>query len=172
MYEWPTEPKNLELFWLRLLGRWWRCLRLRVKIDITKPLEVGAKGNLGDGKESWFSFQYENLPIFCYKCGVLGHLKKACKDTTDTSKQMESLTTKIKEQCLDESKALTGYGPWLRDGVGEEDDRFLNIEKKKKEQGRAKSEIHNQKEESTNEGRTARKPGEVSDETSLDGMVE
>ena len=41
-------------------------LRVRVKIDITKPLCRSRKIGLSSGEESWVSFKYERLPNVCY----------------------------------------------------------------------------------------------------------
>jgi hypothetical protein len=42
------------------------CMRVRVKVDISKPLCRGRKARLLAGKETWISFKYERLPNFCY----------------------------------------------------------------------------------------------------------
>ena len=55
------------------------CMRIRVKIDISKPLCRGRKARLASGRETWISFKYERLPIFCYWCGCLTHGDKDCE---------------------------------------------------------------------------------------------
>uniref|UniRef100_A0A803Q7D5 Zinc knuckle CX2CX4HX4C domain-containing protein n=1 Tax=Cannabis sativa TaxID=3483 RepID=A0A803Q7D5_CANSA len=53
--------------------------RIRVWIDISQPLMRGKLVNLPHVRdEHWLEFQYENLPIFCFHCGVLGHPFKKC----------------------------------------------------------------------------------------------
>ena len=44
-------------------------MRVRVKVDVTKPLSRGRKIGLRNGEESWASFKYECLPNLCYWCG-------------------------------------------------------------------------------------------------------
>lgn len=51
---------------------WGRYLRLRVRINIRKPLERGRNLLIG-GKTVWVSFKYENLPTFCFHCGCILH---------------------------------------------------------------------------------------------------
>ncbi|GLT41299.1 hypothetical protein SLA2020_153740 [Shorea laevis] len=53
-------------------------IRVRVFIDSRKPLRRGMRLML---KESpiWVSFQYERLPNFCYRCGMLDHVEKDCE---------------------------------------------------------------------------------------------
>jgi hypothetical protein len=55
------------------------CMRIRVRIDISKPLCRGRKARLASGRETWISFKYERLPIFCYWCGCLTHGDKDCE---------------------------------------------------------------------------------------------
>ncbi|XP_059432440.1 uncharacterized protein LOC132165775 [Corylus avellana] len=56
---------------------WGRFLRIRVRIDITKPLEQGRELHIG-GKSVWVKFKYENLPLFCFHCGCIVHGEMGC----------------------------------------------------------------------------------------------
>ena len=53
-------------------------MRLRVAVDVTKPLCRGRKIALSGGIESWVSFRYERLPNLCYWCGKLTHMDREC----------------------------------------------------------------------------------------------
>jgi hypothetical protein len=56
-------------------------LRVKVLIDIRKPLFRGVTMEVKQGEHSfWCNFKYEFLPIFCYSCGLLGHVEKECDD--------------------------------------------------------------------------------------------
>jgi hypothetical protein len=55
-----------------------RVMRIRVKVNINKPLCRGRKIGLANGKDSWATFRYERLPNFCYWCGMLTHGEKDC----------------------------------------------------------------------------------------------
>ena len=46
-------------------------LRVRVILDISKPLSRGRKITLDDGSVGWVSFKYERLPNICYWCGCI-----------------------------------------------------------------------------------------------------
>lgn len=57
---------------------WGRFLRIRVEIDVTKPLLRGKILEGDDGKPFWVDFRYEHLPIFCYRYGRIGHSGNEC----------------------------------------------------------------------------------------------
>ena len=75
-------------------------LRVRVKIDILKPLNRGRKITLDDGSTGWVSFKYERLPNICYWCGCLTHGDKDCDLWIDSE---GTLPTEARQ-----------YGAWLR----------------------------------------------------------
>lgn len=41
-------------------------MRVRVNLDVTRPLSRGRMVSIGQGKEQWVSFKYECLPNICY----------------------------------------------------------------------------------------------------------
>jgi hypothetical protein len=53
-------------------------MRLKVRIDVNKPLQQNWKVRANDGNYVQIQFKYEKLGIFCYLCGVLGHTDKDC----------------------------------------------------------------------------------------------
>jgi hypothetical protein len=62
----------------RAVGRY---LRVKVKLDITKPLMRGVTVFVGENEDKplWCSVEYEFLlPDFCYICGLIGHVDKPC----------------------------------------------------------------------------------------------
>jgi hypothetical protein len=78
---------------------WGRCLRIRVHIDITKPLERGRALVL-NGKSVWVSFRYEKLPQFCYSCGRIYHAGQPCMNKTSHR--------------LNDNDSVKPWGAWLR----------------------------------------------------------
>ncbi|KAL0383104.1 UNVERIFIED_CONTAM: hypothetical protein Scaly_0597700 [Sesamum calycinum] len=79
---------------------WGSHMRIRVSIDVTKPLKRVLKIRTTLGDEQLLSFTYERLPNFCYLCGCLGHLSKYCE-------------MRFTDNFADPGDA-TPYGPWLR----------------------------------------------------------
>jgi hypothetical protein len=56
---------------------WGHCLRIRVEVDLTKPLERGRALNL-NVKTVWVNFWYKKLPFFCHSCGRIVHDFASC----------------------------------------------------------------------------------------------
>ena len=75
-------------------------MRVRVILDITKPLSRGCKITLNDGSVCWVSFKYERLPNICYWCGCITHSDKDCDLWIDSEGTL-----------LVEARQ---YGAWLR----------------------------------------------------------
>jgi hypothetical protein len=71
-------------------------IKIKVHIDVQKPIPSGIHvGNPNDGS-CWIDFRYEKLPLVCFKCGLVGHVEKLCKNPP-----MELGT-------------LAPLGPWIR----------------------------------------------------------
>ena len=75
-------------------------LRMKVVIDISKPLCRGRLISLSKGEQSWVSFKYERLPNICYWCGCLNHVDSDC-----------DLWIKSEGKLTKENQA---YGAWIR----------------------------------------------------------
>jgi hypothetical protein len=75
---------------------WGESLRVKISMDLSKPLARGRKMNL-EGKVIWIPFQYEKLPKFCFQCGTIRHGQEGCAKKSDLRNQGEP-----------------NFGPWLR----------------------------------------------------------
>jgi 14-3-3 protein epsilon len=58
-------------------------MRLKVRIDVNKPLQQSWKVRANEGNYVQIIFKYEKLGTFCYLCGLLGHTDKNCPKLFD-----------------------------------------------------------------------------------------
>ncbi|PON42038.1 Zinc knuckle CX2CX4HX4C [Parasponia andersonii] len=59
-------------------------MRVRVKIDVRKPLQRGVRVEMEElNREVSLLLQYEHLPEFCFGCGIIGHRARECTRTTN-----------------------------------------------------------------------------------------
>ncbi|KAE9461529.1 hypothetical protein C3L33_06552, partial [Rhododendron williamsianum] len=61
-------------------GKPMRFIRVRVWIDITKPLKKGFFLKRNNDEDAWVKFKYERLSDYCYGCGRVGHNVNDCVD--------------------------------------------------------------------------------------------
>lgn len=54
-------------------------IRVRVQLQISEPFQRGTYMRLKGGARIWVSFTYERMPIYCFLCGLVGHLEKKCQ---------------------------------------------------------------------------------------------
>lgn len=80
------------------IGVWKEYLRVRVTIDLSKPLKRRMK--IGKAGDVWdrILFKYENVPTFCFICGLIGHSEKYCNCLFEKS----------------ETEIEKPYGVWMR----------------------------------------------------------
>ncbi|XP_074352306.1 uncharacterized protein At4g02000-like [Apium graveolens] len=79
-------------------GLWREYMRIRVTLDINKPLKRRMKIRKSGNEWIWITFKYENVPTFCFICGLMGHSDKFCSRIFDTP----------------ESEITRPYGTWMR----------------------------------------------------------
>ncbi|XP_074352060.1 uncharacterized protein At4g02000-like [Apium graveolens] len=59
-------------------GMWKPYVRVRVSINVEKPLKRRLKIKREGDNWSWLNFKYERLGIFCFVCGIIGHSEREC----------------------------------------------------------------------------------------------
>ena len=67
---------------------WGEFLRVRILIDLTKPLVRGRMLKF-KGKTKWIAFQYERLPKFCFNYGVILHGRAGCPNRSMMKQQAQ-----------------------------------------------------------------------------------
>ncbi|CAI9782167.1 unnamed protein product [Fraxinus pennsylvanica] len=101
-----AKKRGVPLFELKMCR--WMCvdvrggeyMRLRVVVDVTRPLLRGKKICIGGEGTVWTPFSYERVPDYCYHCGKIGH---SFKDCTSPDANLE-----------EDDVSKLPYGPWLR----------------------------------------------------------
>ncbi|KAL0307133.1 UNVERIFIED_CONTAM: hypothetical protein Sradi_6130600, partial [Sesamum radiatum] len=83
---------------------WGSDMRIRVALEVRKPLLRCLQLSSASGEKLTVSFSYERLPFFYCICGLMGHIARQCE------KQYE-------EGYIDTGKDKQ-YGPWLCTAVG------------------------------------------------------
>ena len=78
---------------------WGEFLRVKIKLDMSKPLAQGRMLKIKD-KSVWIAFQYEKIPNFYFRCGIIQHGVIGCLQ----SGRRRSLREGAENQ----------YGSWLR----------------------------------------------------------
>ncbi|XP_074310242.1 uncharacterized protein LOC141646048 [Silene latifolia] len=58
-------------------------VRVKVWIDLSKPLIPGCYLALNDREQQWISFSYEGVFRFCKTCGLVGHRISFCPSSKD-----------------------------------------------------------------------------------------
>jgi len=58
---------------------WRRYMRIRVMVDVRKPLVCTKNIKKKGAAPVTFNLKYERLGIFCYYCGMIGHTEDSCE---------------------------------------------------------------------------------------------
>lgn len=59
-------------------GAWRDYMRIRVSIDLRMPLKRRMKIKMTGDDWYWVNLKYENVPTFCFICGIIGHSDRFC----------------------------------------------------------------------------------------------
>lgn len=65
-----------------------RYARIRVRIDISKPLKQFIRVSIHSEEDDiCVILVYERLPDFCYRCGCIGHSFRVCESSSDNKEK-------------------------------------------------------------------------------------
>lgn len=86
-----SDPTNIN-------GGWKLYSRIRIKMDLRKPIKRRMKVKRAGGDWSWAHFKYERLSSFCFVCGLFGHQERDCAIVYANP----------------DKEVIRAYGTWLR----------------------------------------------------------
>lgn len=86
-----SDPANFHTMWKEYV-------RIRVAMNIEKPLKRRMKLKRSESSWNWINFKYERMGSFCFVCGVIGHSEREC-----------SIVYANPEKTIERA-----YGVWLR----------------------------------------------------------
>lgn len=107
------DPKNSQAIWRDYM-------RVRVCIDVRLPLKRYKKINLAGGNSVKVIFKYERLPIFCFNCGIIGHMDRFCPKILELKDDEEELPKEWSADLRAPARKPGNGGDkrWLRDAMG------------------------------------------------------
>ncbi|XP_050211918.1 uncharacterized protein LOC126662073 [Mercurialis annua] len=89
-------------------------LRVRVSIDVRKPLKKKMKFKRSANTWSWVELQYERIPMFCFYCGIMGHSEKFCDKYFDNPIPKEELPYGADMRYVMKKSPVLMEDRWLR----------------------------------------------------------
>ncbi|XP_074360434.1 uncharacterized protein LOC141700626 [Apium graveolens] len=112
-----VDPSNIT-------GGWKLYARIRITMDIDKPLKRRMKIKREGGAWSWLNFKYERLSTFCFACGMLGHSERDCAIVyAHPDKEIERMYGTWLRAPMRGAKNQNLGAKWLRIGTGGESSR-------------------------------------------------
>uniref|UniRef100_A0A803QNA4 Uncharacterized protein n=1 Tax=Cannabis sativa TaxID=3483 RepID=A0A803QNA4_CANSA len=105
-----SDPKNFN-------GVWRNYLRVRVSINVEKPLKRRMKLKKEDGDWLWTNFKYEFIPTFCFICGIIGHSERFCSRLYETPLELIEKPYGIWMKAEPQRKNKLIRARWLRTGT-------------------------------------------------------
>lgn len=99
----------------KITGVWRDYLKVRITVNIEKPLKRRIKLIKNGSNWFWVNFKYERVPIFCFICGIVGHSEKYCEKLFDEPERIEKPYGLF--MCAQERRQFKQIGArWLRNG--------------------------------------------------------
>lgn len=64
-----------------------RDVRMKIVLDMRRPLRRGIFIKFAEEEKVWISFQYEQLPNFCFIFGRMGHALRECQIAKESGEE-------------------------------------------------------------------------------------
>lgn len=94
---------------------WRECMRVRVRLDVRKPLKRKKKIVKKNGTELSVSCKYERLGDFCFSCGMVTHTERFCRRFIDRRGDELEKEWGLWLKAPPRRAANQGRSRWLRD---------------------------------------------------------
>uniref|UniRef100_A0A803PQB4 Endonuclease/exonuclease/phosphatase n=1 Tax=Cannabis sativa TaxID=3483 RepID=A0A803PQB4_CANSA len=104
-----SDPNNFT-------GVWREFLRIHVTLSLDCPLKRRMKFKKRDGSSFYAIFWYENVPTFCFLCGLMGHSERFCPRHFDTPDHLIVKTYNLHVKAAPRRHQNFTESPYLRSG--------------------------------------------------------
>uniref|UniRef100_A0A803NVA0 CCHC-type domain-containing protein n=1 Tax=Cannabis sativa TaxID=3483 RepID=A0A803NVA0_CANSA len=105
-----SDPNNF-------VGVWRDFLRVRVRVNVDKPIKRRMKVSNDDSSWYWVNFKYEKLPTFCFICGKIGHAEKFCPRLFLKPLHLQEKPYNLELRASTQRRHSTFGVQWLRSGA-------------------------------------------------------
>nr|KYP64441.1 Uncharacterized protein At4g02000 family [Cajanus cajan] len=107
---------------------WKAYMRIRVNLDIRKPILKEKK--IKNPGEEWktVNFKYERLGQFCYFCGFLGHNDSFCRKLFDSQVDDETRNWDASLRATLRQQGNYGGAKWLRYEINKDDKIITHLD--------------------------------------------
>ena len=107
-------------------------MRLRVTLDVRKPLKRRMRLKRTGGEWFWVDFKYECLNVFCFICGLLDHTERNCPSLYDGVDDNASRPYGVWMKAASRRSVLNFGDRWLKTAPPEKEaenlDNYTNSE--------------------------------------------
>ncbi|KAF4402784.1 hypothetical protein G4B88_010236 [Cannabis sativa] len=99
------------------VGVWREYLRVRVRIDVRKPIKRRRKIITEHSSWYWVNFKYEKLPTFCFICGIIGHAERFCPRLFEKPLHLHDKPYGLELRAPNQRRQSSFWAQWLRSGA-------------------------------------------------------
>uniref|UniRef100_A0A803QN19 Reverse transcriptase domain-containing protein n=1 Tax=Cannabis sativa TaxID=3483 RepID=A0A803QN19_CANSA len=99
------------------VGVWREYLRVRVRIDVRKPIKRRRKIITEHSSWYWVNFKYEKLPTFCFICGIIGHAERFCPRLFEKPLHLHDKPYGLELRAPNQRRQSSFGAQWLRSGA-------------------------------------------------------
>lgn len=104
-----SDPANFN-------GGWKTYVRIRVTMNVLKPLKRRMRIKREGGQWSWINFKYERLSTFCFVCGILGQSERDCSVVYENPDKNVERAYDTWLRAPGRNSKTTAGSRWLRNG--------------------------------------------------------